>query len=254
MAALSPEASAKLTLSSIVKRPSGPSTDLPTLSARIAVPTSSFMLKAFLFLLLTIAAADLNAAPAKAASTPATILVLGDSLSSAHRIATEAGWVHLLELRLAANAMPHRIVNASISGETTAGGLARLPPLLAEARPSLVLVELGANDGLRGLPLAEIRANLRRILAAIRANGAHSVLLGIELPINYGPQYRDGLRTMYRDLATEFNVPLVPFLLDGVALNADLMQDDGLHPKAVGEPRVLENVWPTLESALKAPR
>ena len=200
---------------------------------------------------MALVATAVQAAPAQTASTPATILVLGDSLSSAHRIPPEAGWVHLLEQRLIANAMRQRVVNASISGETTSGGLARLPSLLAENKPSLVLVELGANDGLRGLPLAEIRANLRRILSAIRDSGARSVLLGIELPINYGPQYRDGLRVLYRDLAAEFNAPLVPFLLDGVALNPEWMQDDGLHPKAEGEPRVLDNVWPGLQPALK---
>ena len=112
------------------------------------------------------------------------------------------------------------------------------------------MVELGANDGLRGLPIAEIRANLTRIIEACREAGAAVVLVGIELPINYGPQYRDGLRTMYRDLAQEFNLPLVPFLLDGVALDPDLMQDDGLHPKAEGEPKVFDNVWPVLEPAL----
>lgn len=148
--------------------------------------------------------------------------------------------------------MSRTVVNASISGETTAGGLARLPKLLTDAKPALVIVELGANDGLRGLPLAEIRTNLQHILTAIRDAGARSVVLGIELPINYGPQYRDGLREMYRGLAQEFNAPLVPFLLDGVALNPELMQDDGLHPKAAGEPRVLDNVWVALEPALKA--
>lgn len=160
--------------------------------------------------------------------------------------------MHLLELRLQAQAMPRTVVNASISGETTVGGLARLPKLLTDAKPALVIVELGANDGLRGLPLAEIRTNLQHILGAIRDAGARSVVLGIELPINYGPQYRDGLREMYRGLAQEFNAPLVPFLLDGVAPDANLMQDDGLHPKATGELRVLDNVWAALKPALKA--
>ena len=180
--------------------------------------------------------------------------MLGDSLSSAHRIATDSGWVHLLEQRLQTAPTPRKVVNASISGETTSGGLSRLPKLLADHKPAFVFVELGANDGLRGLPLAEIRANLRSILKANQDSGARSVLLGIELPINYGPQYRDGLRTLYRDLAQEFNAPLVPFLLDGVALNPDLMQDDGLHPKAEGEPRVLENVWKVVAPVLAAPR
>ena len=183
-------------------------------------------------------------------AAPAPVLVFGDSLSSAHHIAVESGWVHLLELKLEASKNPRPVVNASISGETTSGGLQRLPKILADTRPALVVLELGANDGLRGLPLAEIRENLVKMIRASQAAGAAVVLLGIELPINYGPQYRDGLRGIYRDVAAEFNLPLVPFLLDGVALNPDLMQDDGLHPKAEGEPKVLDNVWPVLEPAI----
>ena len=142
------------------------------------------------------------------------------------------------------------VINASISGETTSGGLARLPALLASHQPGVVLVELGANDGLRGLPIEEIRANLERIVASCRDHGTKVVLIGIELPINYGPQYRADLRTVYRDIAHDFNVPLVPFLLDGVADDAKLMQDDGLHPMAAAEPKLLENVWPLLRLAL----
>ena len=185
-----------------------------------------------------------------ASAAPRPLLVLGDSLSSAHHIAIESGWVHLVETRLQQSKDPRPVVNASISGETTAGGLARLPKLLADNKPALVIVELGANDGLRGLPLAQIRATLTAIIKACRDADAAVVLIGIELPINYGPQYRDGLRAMYRDLAQEFNLPLVPFLLAGVALDPDLMQDDGLHPKAEGEPKVFDNVWPVLEPAL----
>lgn len=178
------------------------------------------------------------------------MLVLGDSLSAAHGIAADAGWVTLLRQRLEKAAAPRAVVNASISGETTAGGLARLPTLLAEHKPGLVLIELGANDGLRGLPLAEIRNNLAQLLTQARAAKADAVLLGIELPVNYGPQYRDGLRQLYRDLANEFNVPLVPFLLEGVALDPALMQDDGLHPTAAAQPRVLETVWAVLKPRL----
>jgi len=188
-----------------------------------------------------------------AAAEPRPLLVLGDSLSAAYGLAPQEGWVALLAERVQSSKAPIRkIVNASISGETSAGGLARLPALLAEHKPALVVIELGANDGLRGLPLAQLRDNLAKILAATRAAGARAVLVGIELPINYGPQYRDGLRELYRGLAHEFNVPLVPFLLEGVALDPALMQDDGLHPKAAAEPRVLENVWKVLEPALKA--
>jgi acyl-CoA thioesterase-1 len=209
------------------------------------------MPKIILCALLFIFAAGATAAPPAGPGAGAPILVLGDSLSAAHRIPLESGWVHLLELRLNAAGDPRPVVNASISGETTAGALARLPKLLADVHPALVVVELGANDGLRGLPIAEIEANLETILQAIRVAGARSVLLGIELPINYGPQYRDGLRKMYRGLADKFNAPLLPFLLDGVALDPALMQDDGLHPKAEGEPKVLANVLTVLEPALK---
>jgi acyl-CoA thioesterase-1 len=142
------------------------------------------------------------------------------------------------------------VVNASISGETTAGGLARLPALLAAHEPAVLVVELGANDALRGLPIDEPRANLARIIELGRDAGAKIVLLGIEIPVNYGPRYRDVLRSMYRDLAAEFNVPLLPFLLAGVAEDPDLMQEDGLHPNASGQPKVLDNVWPVLEPVL----
>ena len=179
--------------------------------------------------------------------------MLGDSLSAAYHIAPESGWITLLDQRLQQQTPQrhYRVVNASISGETTAGGLARLPKLLADNAPALVLIELGANDGLRGLALGEIRANLQRILKTCRDAGAKIVLVGIELPINYGPQYRDGLRNMYRDIAREFNAPLVPFLLEGVATDPKLMQDDGLHPLAAAEPRVLETVWPVLAPVLE---
>jgi acyl-CoA thioesterase-1 len=186
-----------------------------------------------------------------AAAATRPLLVLGDSLSAAHNIPIESGWVHLLETRIEQSKHPRPIVNASISGETTAGGLARLPKLLDANKPALVVIELGANDGLRGLPLDEIKHNLDSMIRASRDAGAAVVLIGIELPINYGLQYRDGLRAIYRDLAAEFNLPFVPFLLDGVALNPDLMQDDGLHPKAAGEPKVLDNVWPAIERALR---
>lgn len=180
------------------------------------------------------------------------VLVLGDSLSAAYGIPVESGWVALLEKKVLERGTLREapVVNAAISGETTAGGLARLPLLLARHRPGIVIVELGANDGLRGLPLEQIRANLHRIVTLSRASSAKVLLIGIEIPVNYGPQYRDGFRVMYRDLAGEFNVPLVPFLLEGVALDPQLMQDDGLHPKAIAQPKVLETVWASLKPLL----
>jgi acyl-CoA thioesterase-1 len=203
------------------------------------------MLRAFLMVVLLVCV-PATAAPSR------PLLVLGDSLSAAHGLSPHEGWVTLLQQRLQQAAPPRSVVNASISGETTAGGLARLPALLHEHNPALVIIELGANDGLRGLPLAGIRANLEKMLDAVRASGVRAVLVGIELPINYGPRYRDGLRNVYRDLADEFKLPWVPFLLEGVALDPALMQDDGLHPNAAGQPALLANVWPVLKPALEA--
>lgn len=188
--------------------------------------------------------------PLVAIAAPGPVLVLGDSLAAAYGIRTDEGWVSLLRTRLQQASPPREVVNAAISGETTAGGLARLPKLLAEHKPALVVVELGANDALRGLPLAAPRENLTRIITLSTQAGARVLLLGIEIPTNYGPQYRDGLRAMYRDLAAEFKLPLVPFLLDGVALDPDLMQADGLHPTAAAQPKLLDNVWPTLQTEL----
>ena len=189
-----------------------------------------------------------QAAPAR------SVLVLGDSLSAAHNIPVESGWVHLLGERLGKMEPPWRVVNASISGETSLSGRNHLPGLLAKERPGVLVIELGANDGLRGLPLDALRDTLAAMIDLAHKRGARVLLLGIELPVNYGPQYRDGLRAIYADLARSKRTALVPFLLDGVALDPTLMQDDGLHPLAAGEPRVLDNVWMALQPLLKASR
>lgn len=199
----------------------------------------------FLFLLLAVQTSSLQAS-----ESAHPVLVLGDSLSAAYGIQADSGWVNLLRARLGQSSPARDVVNASISGETTSGGLARIEKLLAEHKPALVLVELGANDALRGLPLSTPKQNLARIIGLAKDSGAAVLLIGTEIPTNYGPQYRDGLRDMYRGLASEFNVPLVPFLLDGVALDDKLMQPDGLHPTAAAQPRVLKNVWPELQKAL----
>lgn len=203
-------------------------------------------MRRFLCLLLWLAGAvvAVQAAPAR------TVLVLGDSLSAAHNIATEQGWVHLLEVRLGKMVPPWTVVNASISGETSLSGRNRLPALLATYRPGVVVIELGANDGLQGLPLTQLRDNLTAMVSAAQATHARVLLLGIELPLNYGPQYRDGLRAVYAGLAKQKHVALLPFLLDGVALDPALMQADGLHPTAAGELKVLENVWRVLQPLL----
>lgn len=179
-----------------------------------------------------------------------SVLVLGDSLSAAHNIPVESGWVHLLEVRLNDMEPGWKVVNASISGETSLSGRNRLPALLAQYHPRIVVIELGANDGLQGLALSKLRDNLAAMIDAAQQVKAKVLLLGIELPVNYGPQYRDGLRAVYTGLAQEKHVALLPFLLQGVALNPALMQDDGLHPQAAGEPLVLQNVWASLKSLL----
>ncbi len=184
------------------------------------------------------------------AATAAPLLVLGDSLSAAHNIAISDGWVHQLGQRLAEDGTGRTVINASISGETTQSGRNRLPALLARHKPAIVVIELGANDGLRGLPLAEIRTNLAAMIETSQRAGSRVLLLGIELPVNYGPRYRDDLRAIYTGLAKRYHVALLPFLLDGVALHPDLMQADGLHPTAAGEQRVFDNIWACLEPML----
>ena len=179
------------------------------------------------------------------------MLVLGDSLSAAHNIPVESGWVHLLGDRLSKMEPAWTVVNASISGETSLSGRNRLPSLLEKTHPAVLVIELGANDGLRGLPLVPLRDNLASMIDAGQKAGAKVLLLGIELPVNYGPQYRDGLRAVYADLSQQKKTALVPFLLDGVALRPELMQEDGLHPIAAAQPQVLDNVWKALAPLLR---
>ena len=180
-----------------------------------------------------------------------TILVFGDSLSAAYGLRPEQGWVALLEKRLQAQAYGYQVVNASISGETTSGGLARLPRALSTHRPAIVILELGANDGLRGLPISVTRDNLTKLVQLATASGARVLLIGIRLPPNYGPRYGSEFAGMYVQVAEQQHLPLVPFLLEKVALSPELMQADGLHPSAAGEPPVLETVWPFLEPMLQ---
>jgi acyl-CoA thioesterase-1 len=185
------------------------------------------------------------------AAAPKTVLVLGDSLSAAHNIPVEAGWVHLLDARLGDMVPKWAAINASISGETSLSGRNRLPALLAKYRPDVLVLELGANDGLRGLPLPALRANLDAMIEAAQRAKVRVLLVGIELPVNYGPRYRDGLRAIYADLARGHRTALVPFLLEGIALDPALMQGDGLHPVAAAQPRVLQTVWKQREPLLR---
>jgi acyl-CoA thioesterase-1 len=175
--------------------------------------------------------------------TATTVLVLGDSLSAAHNIPIASGLSNMVPKAAA--------VNASISGETSLSGRNRLPALLQKYHPSVLVIELGANDGLQGLPLPALKDNLSAMIDMAQKDKVRVLLLGIELPVNYGPQYRDGLRAVYADLAKSKRTGLVPFLLEAVAMDPAKMQDDGLHPVASAEPQVLDTVWPQLAPLLK---
>lgn len=179
-----------------------------------------------------------------------TLLVLGDSISAAFGLDTRQGWVSLLEQRLAAEGFDYQVVNASVSGDTSAGGLARLPTLLAEHRPQLVIVELGGNDGLRGQPPAQLQQNLAAIVQSARESGARVLLLGMQLPPNYGARYNALFSQVYADVAGAAQVPLLGFFLDGVGGVPALMQGDGIHPNAAAQPRLLDNLWPQLKPLL----
>ncbi|MGD8588716.1 MAG: arylesterase [Chromatiales bacterium] len=183
-------------------------------------------------------------------ATQRTILVLGDSLSAAYGIDAERGWVNLLRQRLALRDEVWNVVNRSISGDTTAGGLARLPPLLEQYRPSIVIIELGSNDGLRGLSFKQMRSNLQAMIDAAETAGGQVLLVGGRLPPNYGAAYTELFHQSFRELAQVNRLPLVPFLLEGVAQDRSLMQADGYHPNAQAQPLLLENVWNPLQGIL----
>jgi len=202
-----------------------------------------------------IALPAVGAAPAVSAA-PATampvILVFGDSLSAGYGIRVEQGWVSLLAQKIEQEGYGFQVVNASVSGETSAGGLARLPRALSLHQPRIVLLELGANDGLRGLPMQQTQDNLGKMIALLQQQHITVLLLGLQLPPNYGERYTSGFTAMYRSLKEQYHVPLLPFLLENVALKSDLMQADGLHPNEQGQPLLLANVWPTLVPMLRA--
>ncbi len=177
-------------------------------------------------------------------------MILGDSLSAGYGMRVEQGWVALLAQRITAQGYPQRVVNASISGDTSRGALARLGPLLTAESPKFTIVELGGNDGLRGIPLDELRNNLGEILKQIRATGSEVLLLPMKLPPNYGPAYTQGFEQIYRDLAADHGALLGLFILEDIALNPELMQADGIHPTAAAQPLIVDRVWPMLESVL----
>jgi acyl-CoA thioesterase-1 len=182
-----------------------------------------------------------------------TIVVYGDSLSSAYGIAEKRGWVALLAQRLAREHPDYNVVNASISGETSAGGLARMPRELARHRPAIVVLELGSNDGLRGLPVAQMRKNLSAMIRQSQKSGARVLLVGMRMPPNYGPEYAREFEAAFPELARRDKTALVPFLLEGMAEDLRLFQPDRIHPAEEAQPVLLENVWKALRPLLKAP-
>jgi acyl-CoA thioesterase-1 len=190
-------------------------------------------------------------ASASAQAEAPVILVFGDSISAGYGLAhVEQGWVELLKTRLNAQGYGYQVINASVSGETTAGGLARLPRALELHHPKIVILELGGNDGLRALPIGQMRANLTQMVDLASAAGAKVLLLGMRMPPNYGPQYTEQFAMVFSDLARDKKSPLVPFLLTDIALSPTLLQGDDIHPNALGQPILLENVWPTLKQML----
>ena len=203
----------------------------------------SDMRRFFLAILLLIGLLPLPAAAR-------TLLVVGDSLSAAYGMDVNSGWVALLGQRLVREKLDYQVVNASISGDTTANGLARLPRLLAEHKPEIVLIELGGNDGLRGLSLAQMKHNITAMVRKAKSIHARVLLAGMQLPPNYGKSYTERFRRIYREIAVEQKVALAPFILDGIATNPELMQPDGIHATARAQQKMLENVWPPLRPLL----
>lgn len=228
-----------------------PSGLLTSFDSSRASRTISLVTKRSFVLALLIAIAPAWSYGNTARNDSPTILVLGDSVSAGYGLASNEGWVALLQSRLKAQGYGYRVINASVSGETTTGGLARLPRALSVHRPKIVIVELGGNDGLRALPLETSRQNLERIIQASQSSGAKVLLLGMKIPPNYGPRYSQGFEQLFSDLARRYRLPFEPFFLEKIALAPGMMQSDGLHPTAKAQPVMLDTVWPVLKPMLR---
>ena len=179
------------------------------------------------------------------------ILIYGDSLSAAYGIAQQQGWTTLLQKKLNSEHFQYDVINASISGETSSGGLARFNTTLTKTKPNIVILELGANDGLRGLPISEMANNLSSMIKLTKKLKIKLLLIGMRIPPNYGPKYTELFSNTYQQLSQSYIIPLVPFMLENIAAKSNLIQDDGLHPNALGQPMILENIWPKLQILLK---
>ncbi len=220
--------------------------------------TVFFRLRSIIFLVMVVIAGTLQASPnpinqsttGQNALNPNTLLIMGDSLSAAYGVQTENGWVSLLRNRLEDNGHDWTVVNASISGETTDGGLRRLPDLLSRHAPAIVIIELGGNDGLRGFQPSVIEQNLAQMIELTRDAGARPLLVGMQIPPNYGPRYTSMFAAIYPKLADSHNTGLVPFFLDGIYNQNGMMQEDGIHPSSQAQQKLLDNLWPALEPML----
>jgi len=206
-----------------------------------------FLLK----LIVSLAIFSFVALPVTAMAENPKILIYGDSLSASYGLAQQQGWPILLKYRLAASHYQYDVINASISGETTSGGLSRFSNTLAKFKPAIIILELGANDGLRGLPLKEMAQNLSSMITLGKSSKAKILLIGMKIPPNYGPKYTTSFSLTYHQLSKQHKVTLVPFMLKNIAAKPKLMQDDGLHPNALGQPLILDNIWPKLQLMLK---
>ncbi len=245
MATVSAAAIEKLISSRMVSVCAGPEIVLLIFSNRIMRHLVPCVFNILLFCLL-------NVTPVQAASR--NLLILGDSLSAAYGIPVDSGWVALLQERLGQRGHDVQVYNASISGETTGGALARLPGILERLTPDITLIELGANDGLRGFPPDVIRDNLLNLVTRLRQTGSAVVLVQMHLPPNYGQAYNRRFDDIYRDIAAQNDLPLAPFILQHMYDDPELMQDDGLHPRAVAQPLILNHIWPVLAPLLEHER
>ncbi|MDP1766468.1 MAG: arylesterase [Methylotenera sp.] len=210
----------------------------------------SQLLQSKLLLISLLGFSFVACSPQAIAANP-RILVYGDSLSAAYGLAQQQGWVTLLQNKLNEQHYHYDVINASVSGETTSGGLTRLASTLAKTKPAIIILELGANDGLRGLPLTEMNTNLSAMITQSKKAKVKVLLIGMRIPPNYGPKYTETFRETYLQLSQQHKVNLVPFMLNNIAAKPDLIQNDGLHPNTLGQPIILDNIWPKLKLILK---
>jgi len=203
------------------------------------------------FLIVSLYFTSFVAWSAPVAAANPKILIYGDSLSAAYGISQQQGWVALLKEKLGKEKLHYEVINASISGETTSGGLSRLAATLKQTQPEIVILELGANDGLRGLPIQALRKNLGTMIQQSKKSGAKVLLVGMRIPPNYGAKYTEAFSQSYQLLSKQHKIPLVPFMLENVAAQPELIQQDGLHPNGHGQAIILENIWPKLRPLVK---